>query len=203
MHCTNPFHKFPTRSEWILLGREKIHKKYPRGYIEVPCGRCLGCRIAHARMWTVRLMCELKYWKEAGFITLTYNDENLPEFASLIKSDLQLFYKRFRKELSNEKRIMEIGKGFEESESSISCMESKVKYYSCGEYGEKGRPHYHVILFGYGLASAFIDGELRKVKNGFVVQSGPLCKCWPKGRVHIGEVTYDSFHFLQRSYHQG
>lgn len=61
------------------------------------------------------------------FLTITYDDEHLPKNKSLNKKHIQDFMKRFRQE---------IGK--------------KVKYYMCGEYGEKtARPHYHFIIFGY------------------------------------------------------
>lgn len=52
----------------------------------------------------------------------------------------------------------------------------KLKYFSCGEYGEKyGRPHYHAIVFG-------IDWNDEDVIN----------KCWNKGFIKIGGVTRKS-----------
>lgn len=72
---------------------------------------------------------ELDYHDDACFITLTYSDEHLPTNNSLVKRDLQLFFKRLRKSYPN-----------------------KIKYFACGEYGEQTeRPHYHAILFGIGL----------------------------------------------------
>lgn len=77
------------------------------------------------------------------FLTLTYDDLHLPEDLSIHKKDLSGFFKRLRSELDYD------GKG-------------RIKYYACGEYGEKGglvrngdhagkiikRPHYHAIVFG-------------------------------------------------------
>lgn len=84
----------------------------------VPCGCCLGCRVAHAREWSLRLLHELGYWDSAVFLTLTYSDENCP--LSLSKRELQLFWKRLRKAIAPR----------------------KIKYFSCGEYGDLyGRPH--------------------------------------------------------------
>lgn len=110
MNCVNPFY----------LEKESIW---------VPCGRCILCRIQRAKEWSVRLCHEIGYHEKTSFLTLTYDDEHLPEDSSVHKRELQLFFKRLRKELSKEDR--------------------KIVYYACGEYGDQfGRPHYHVIMFG-------------------------------------------------------
>lgn len=63
---------------------------------------------------------------EASFVTLTYNNENLPEGGTLVPRDLQLFLKRLRKH-------------------------ETVRYFGVGEYGDRTwRPHYHLALFGVG-----------------------------------------------------
>lgn len=91
----------------------------------VPCGKCLGCKIAHSREWTVRLLHEMSSWDSYCFLTLTYDEEHCP--FSLSKRELQLFWKRLRKAISPR----------------------KLKYFSCGEYGDTyGRPHYHAIVYG-------------------------------------------------------
>lgn len=98
-------------------------------YMLVSCGKCLNCKLNSAKMWSIRIMHELKDWSCASFITLTYDDEHLPKDGSLDKSDLQKFFKRLRKNLQGR----------------------KIKYFACGEYGEHTfRPHYHIILFGVG-----------------------------------------------------
>lgn len=95
------------------------------------CGKCLACRIRRRSVWTIRLLHEDSAHEKSRFITLTYSDECLPRRGAdgrgiLVKSDLQGFFKRYRK---------------------ISGIPG-LKYYACGEYGEKGRPHYHAIVFG-------------------------------------------------------
>lgn len=97
--------------------------------MEVPCGRCIQCRIARSREWVCRLTAELSEWDDACFITLTFSDENLTDL-SLDKSELQRFFKRLRKSLG----------------------ERKIKYYACGEYGDTlGRKHYHAIVYGLSV----------------------------------------------------
>ena len=73
---------------------------------------------------------ELADYDDAMFLTLTYNDDNLPPNASLVKADLQKFFKRLRKRLGDR----------------------KIRYFACGEYGDQTqRPHYHAIIFGLSL----------------------------------------------------
>ncbi len=101
----------------------------------VPCGKCQQCLKAKLSAWLFRLDKELEVAKNPLFITLTYDNTNLPltknGLVTLRKSDVQNFFKRFRKEYCKK-----IGNGT-----------SGLRYYLCGEYGSKfGRPHYHMIL---------------------------------------------------------
>lgn len=97
--------------------------------MQVPCGKCMPCRIRRRSEWAVRLYHELSFYESASFVTLTYNDVVLPPNGSLVKRDLQLYHKRLRKALSD-----------------------PIKYYAVGEYGSQtDRPHYHGIYFGLGV----------------------------------------------------
>lgn len=92
--------------------------------MQVPCGRCINCRVNKASEWTNRIMCEASSHKYVYFCTLTYAPEYLPNNGTLVKKHLQDFFKRLRKRVG------------------------KFRYYAVGEYGEYGRPHYHYIIFG-------------------------------------------------------
>ena len=100
-----------------------------KSYMSVPCGKCAACRKKLRDEWFIRLKEEKKV-NNARFITLTYNEENIPisiDDDSVIhynvsKNDLQGFFKRMRKT-------------------------NKFKYFAVSEYGSEGRPHYHLILF--------------------------------------------------------
>lgn len=114
-----------------LFVKDKKHGT--QNSIQVPCGRCVVCRINRTREWSVRLLHELSYHEQASFVTLTYDDVHVPLDFSLSKRELQLFFKRLRKSLKFR----------------------KISYYACGEYGDtNGRPHYHAIIFGCGLSLA-------------------------------------------------
>jgi hypothetical protein len=96
----------------------------------VGCGRCVPCLRKKQIDWCFRLQKELNASSSACFLTLTYDDKNIPVSEggySLDRRDFQLFMKRLRKH-ANQKQ--------------------KIKYYAWGEYGDKTeRPHYHAIVF--------------------------------------------------------
>ena len=105
--------------------------EFPDGLL-VPCGKCIACRISKRREWSIRMLHELEDHDKSVFVTLTYSDDYLPQNESLKKEDLQKFMKRLRK--------------------SLEKSERKIRYFACGEYGDKTeRPHYHLIIYGLGL----------------------------------------------------
>lgn len=109
--------------------------------ITVPCGKCGSCRHNRRVDWSFRLKHEFFSSTSAFFITLTYDDTNVPYSdgftQTLCKRDLQLFNKRIRK-----------------AHSAIS--NDQYRYYAVGEYGSKTfRPHYHIIAFN--LAPVLVD----------------------------------------------
>ena len=55
--------------------------------LELPCGRCVGCRLERSRQWTVRVMHEASLHWNNCFVTLTYREDNLPPGASLDYGD--------------------------------------------------------------------------------------------------------------------
>lgn len=151
-----------------------------------PCGTCIGCRLQYSRDWAVRCMHEASLYKDSCFVTLTYNDENLPENGSLVKDELPKFIKRLRRHVEP----------------------LKIRFFGCGEYGEEfSRPHYHVCLFGYDPPDreAFKPRWVRYYKNRF--KNGPdhtlytskvLSKLWRKGFHSIGELTFESAGYTAR-----
>lgn len=115
----------------IFLFKNIDLKKYPNG-MEVPCGKCLLCRIQRRDEWTMRMEHELSTSTGGAFVTLTYanliNKETgeIIEITNLNKRHLKKFIEELRKRLPDR----------------------KIKYLAVGEYGgETQRPHYHLIIF--------------------------------------------------------
>jgi hypothetical protein len=135
----------------------------------VPCGKCLGCQTNRRNEWSLRLRLEHKEHYKSSFVTLTYNDENIPfdkhpiftkiAVPTLYKPDLQNYIKKIRK-----------------------AYQKKIRYYCIGEYGEKTeRPHYHILFFGIGMHEWDI-----------------LDSKWEKGHTHVGDITDSSIHYCTK-----
>ena len=148
-----------------------IRRRAPPGYNRfaeaqvVPCGSCLGCRAEQARQWSVRILHEQVMHKDAWFLTMTYDDEQIPEFGSLRPKDLQGFFKAVRRD----------------------HKQGKISYYACGEYGERTeRPHYHAVVFGVD----FGDRWIHRVSGAHNVwRSNALENYWPHGSSEFGTLT--------------
>ena len=86
----------------IRVLKKKIKNKelarFEQYYVYAPCGQCIACRLNYGKLWSIRMMEELKKHDKACFATLTYDEEHVPEDGQLSKRELQLFWKRLRKE---------------------------------------------------------------------------------------------------------
>lgn len=126
----------------------------------------------------MRCVYEASLHEDNAFITLTYDAEHLPPGGTLIKKDFQDFAKRLRKRFPIH-------------------THGKIKYYHCGEYGERlGRPHYHALLFGID----FPDKEHWKnsASGEAIFTSEILSRLWPSGFCTTGAVTFESAAYVAR-----
>lgn len=176
MTCYHPLHGYRSK-ELTESGKYHIVFSPKDGYVDlpmtVPCGQCIGCRLSRSKQWAVRCMHEASFYDRNCFITLTYNDDNLPKDGSLKLSHFQNFMKRLRKDA---------GVG--------------VRFYHCGEYGPKhGRPHYHAILFNFDFSD---KDYLFSSQGEKIYRSAALEKLWPYGFSSIGDVTYESAAYVAR-----
>lgn len=161
---------------------------------EIPCGHCISCRLEYSRQWANRMLMELEYHDKACFITLTYDDDHLPDrgrdflldeytgevyrSSSLVKSDLQGFIKKLR----NKHRF----------EDDFYC-----RYYGVGEYGSKSfRPHYHMILYGYDFPDKFFFKQSPLGNKYFI--SDELSFLWPYGLHIVTEVSWETMAYCAR-----
>lgn len=163
------------------LIRDVSDKSDIKGFkIKVPCGRCIGCRLDYSRHWAIRSMHEAKMHQDNCFVTLTYDDDHLPDNRSLSKSYIQSWMKRFRYKYGNDIRFM-----------------------ICGEYGAKTqRPHYHILFYGFN----FPDRYVWSCRRGNIYYRSPgLEELWrdagcskSNGFSVIGDVTFESSAYVAR-----
>lgn len=169
---------YPLKAYWrsvhrdaITFDRSQSATKVP---FQLPCGRCIGCRMEKARQWGLRCLHEKKLWRDNVFVTLTYNDRHMPPGGSLQLRDVQLFMKRLRK----------------------AKEPTRVRFFLGGEYGEENRrPHYHALLFNCGFSDMRRIGVNARGENLYT--SAELSRLWSRdedemGYCTIGEVTFDS-----------
>ena len=164
MRCYNPI-KLKCENKFVKRGRVMISEPT---YLTVPCGKCLACIGQKSNELAMR--CEHEnifygYGENSCFVTLTYDNEHLPNDYSLHLEDLQKFLKRLRitinRKISKSKRI---------------------KYLAVGEYGsQRGRPHYHLIVFGLPCSS-----KVEKL----------ITDCWRQGYVYVGTCTGESIKYV-------
>lgn len=144
------------------------------------CGQCTPCRINRRRVWTHRVMLEAAQYHDNAFVTLTYNDEFLPENGSLDPKALTKFIKRLRR------------------------RSPKIRYFGCGEYGDISmRPHFHLAIFGYPMCRKGISRFNRQ--NRCCAACDTIQDAWsgfkgnerlPMGNILVGELTQQSAQYI-------
>lgn len=162
----------------------------------IPCGHCLGCKVDYQAQWTTRAMLEASLYKENYFVTLTYNDENLPvkpllnpetgeyqEVGCLVKEHFSAFFKRLRSRLED--------KGFD-----------SPRFLACGEYGDLGkRPHFHFLGFNFHVPdltyyysrtrAGDVHFEWRATSTPYYL-SEMVANAWGKGFILITPLTLEN-----------
>ena len=165
-------HVNPSGKRGITFVRKEA---YTDLQIELPCGQCVGCRLERSRQWAIRCMHEAHMHDENTFLTLTYDDDHLPEDGSLDVRHFQNFMKRLRQKYAGK----------------------LIRFYHCGEYGTATRrPHYHALLFGHRFGD-----ELYSKQSGSgepIYTSRELDTIWGHGHCWTGTVTFESAAYVAR-----
>ena len=139
--------------------------------IKVPCGYCIGCKTDKINTWTNRITYEYAN-RVSSFVALTYDDYHLNYnrgyySPTLKREDLHKFVDNLRHYVSKH------------ADNSPGAT-THFKVFAVGEYGgEKGRPHYHVLIMG--LSPQYCAGIIPKL--------------WKKGHCRVdpmfrGSVSY-------------
>jgi len=117
------------------------------------------------------------------FLTLTYAE--LPDNGSLNYTHFQNFMKYLRK-------------WHHETHSKPDKPAQPLKFYMCGEYGEKlNRPHYHAAIFGLDFSEDRY--YWRTSPSGHRCYRSPsLERLWTLGNCELGELTAQSAGYIAR-----
>lgn len=163
MEILNPRYKGLTELEKIDYAMETYGLEHlPDEYVEVPCGRCVGCLKSQQFAFSMRLQFELASHppNSSLFVTLTFDDENLSIFRDDLNKPVLRFLDLIRKKYGKQ-----------------------VRHWFVCEFGTlKGRPHYHGILFNCppDLVNSFTD------KVGY---HRVISETWKYGITFTGFVT--------------
>lgn len=176
MRCLHPRSVgFLSDGKTIAWSQKKASREY--AFFQLPCSKCLECRLEYARQWAVRCVHEADMYEKNSFITLTYSDEKLRS-SKLQYSDFQNFAKRLRDEI-----------GYE--------PENRIGYFVTGEYGEQTkRPHWHAIIFNWRPTD--LTKKYTSELGHEVYESANLTRLWGNGIAELGSVTFESAGYCAR-----
>lgn len=150
----------------------------------IPCGQCLNCRRNRAFRWKTRILMELDDYEpdQACFLTLTYDDDHIPDRGLLRYKDVQDFLKKLRESVRRD------------------SPDTRLRFFTAAEYGEQtSRPHYHLAIFGYDF---FDDNRADVLLTHYSHDMKPLytnsriSDCWDKGIAEFAELSEGSASYI-------
>ncbi len=164
--------------EYVFFGNKNQYYKRFRNVqlIYVPCGKCMTCLQKRSRQWSLRIGSEYLKYNKNCVLTLTYNDDNLPEEGLLNYKDIQLFLKRLRKKYKD----------------------TKIKFVCSCEYGKQTyRPHYHIILMNYFPPDVDLCKPYKITRKGSKLYKSKECDdLWSNGFVDVGLCDYHTSRYV-------
>jgi hypothetical protein len=137
---------------------------------------CYACQQNRALNWALKAYYESQMHQDSIFVTLTYDDQHLPPNGQLHYRDVKQFIDRLRSHLRYHGGPL-------------------IRYFYSGEYGERfGRPHYHLVIFGWK------PDDLQPIgysKNGDTRSSSLLLETlWKNGFVDVGKASVASMMYI-------
>lgn len=162
------------------------------------CGKCLPCLKKRKQQWSYRLTEQMRDSFSAYFVTLTYDEENVPWSnyqMTANERDHKMFLKELKKwespkylkkyrddismeELNRKKQGIKTTEIYLQEDGNIGQRRKKLEYYGVIEYGDiTRRPHYHYILYN-------------------VVDIRNIEKAWQKGRIQVDECNVNTIDYV-------
>lgn len=197
MRCTSPRTVgFQSDGKTISWSQKTYSKEFAT--FQLPCGKCIECRLDYARQWAIRCVHEAQMYVDNSFITLTYNEENYSD--KLYYAHFQLFAKRLRKKI-----FSDFIKKFGQTNWDLLSKDEQKQHYDkirigifvTGEYGDKKkRPHWHACIFNWRPHDAVF--KYQTDRGDKVYESQTLTELWGKGIAEFGSVTLESAGYCAR-----
>ena len=130
MRCLSPRTVgYQSDGKTLSWSQKEFSKEFPT--FQLPCTKCVECRLEYGRQWAVRAVHEAQIHDNNCFITLTYDDDHVG--SNKLNYD---HFKTFMKDLR--------------STLDYAGIEHEIGFMAVGEYGaETKRQHWHACLFGW------------------------------------------------------
>lgn len=171
MYCLHPIFVKKYSEALNANGKHKLTNELR----QVPCGKCVSCLARRRAEWTFRLTAEQHCANYSYFVTLTYDDANVPvrvrdgkPYFVFRKEDVQKYIKRVR--------------------YFAQKFDIKLKYFCVSEFGgHTHRPHYHAIFFSYDAGN-----------NKYNILRDILQNEWNLGFVTIKPANAANIHYVTK-----
>ena len=213
MACKSPLFRIPGRyaedfpphyrkiiksNDGLVIGNNLLD--YVRQYVslsdlqQIPCGHCIQCYLKRSRDWGARIMLECNEYKHNYFITLTYDDDHLPERPSDIDGFIDFSGEVFNTQL-NLKDFQDFMKRFRKFvKKEFKHDGLRIAY--CGEYGDvTKRPHFHFILMNSPDLSEYLQFFRYKNVDGERInyyKCSELDRIWRNGFTEVTSVSFNA-----------
>lgn len=206
MRCTSP-RTVGFRSDGKTLCWSPKDSSKQFATFQIPCGKCLSCRLEYARQWAVRCVHEAQMHPTNSFVTLTYDEKHLKS-AKLVYTDFQTFVKDLRSKLFanllnelfpnlNQRDQRKLWNKFPKERKNELYSPIQISIFVTGEYGDKNkRPHWHALIFNWSPPDAtylYTSDNEDKVYESKILQ-----ELWPHGKSEFGSVTFKSAGYCAR-----
>lgn len=206
MKCTSPRTVgFLADGKTLCWSKNKYSKEYAP--FQIPCGKCISCRLESARQTAIRCVHEAQMHDDNIFLTLTYNNENLgtnvldyTHFQTFIKDLRNNIYQELLDSMfphlvqSEQRRIWN---QLPKERRNELYGKIKIGVFAVGEYGTKsGRAHWHALIFNYRPKDS--RPKYTSERGDRVYHSESLEKIWSRGITEYGAVTFESAGYCAR-----
>jgi len=169
---------FPMPATIPDFGKPIFH---PDGVTLLPCGKYFECLAKRAIDWALRARHEISCHPQNCFLTLTYDNDNLPQLSPQLpeQKNREIFQYQFQNFLKKLRRR----------------NNDPIRYMVAHEYGSTNyRPHHHCLLFGYNPPNQKLD---RYSPSGEPLFRSPdLEKLWTHGFSSIGTANEKTAYYI-------
>jgi len=157
-------------------------------YFPADCGRCLPCLKKRKAQWSYRIENEMRHSVSAYFVTLTYDDNNLPVGNVVEREHHKIFIELLklyeswpemasRPDHSYEEFIRASNKVGEYAQN-YRYDDYPVRYYGVCEFGgTSGRVHWHYLLFN-------------------ILDKRNIEKAWQAGLIQVDECNINTIDYV-------